>query len=210
MAFCIFGAGGHAKDLAGQIISEFGNNAIVCFVDEFSPGRMLLGLPVRSFDESTRLATSCEWLVAIGDPARRRQITERIARLGLVEGRFVSSRAYIAPNVMIGVGAQIFAGTALSVDATVGRGVIVNFNCSVSHDVSIGDFTTLSPSCSIAGRVQIESDAFLGIGVVSVNGTPDRPLTIGQGTLVGAGAVVTKSIPPGQRVVGIPARPHPG
>jgi len=37
-------------------------------------------------------------------------------------------------------------------------------------------------------------------------GTPDQPLVIGAGAIVGMGAVVTKSVPPGATVVGNPAR----
>ncbi len=37
-------------------------------------------------------------------------------------------------------------------------------------------------------------------------GTPNQPLVIGQGAVVGMGAVVTKSVPAGVTVVGNPAR----
>ena len=45
-----------------------------------------------------------------------------------------------------------------------------------------------------------------GTGAVIKQGTPDKPLVIGKGAVVGMGAVVTKSVPPGVTVVGNPAR----
>lgn len=51
------------------------------------------------------------------------------------------------------------------------------------------------------GRVTIEEDAFIGCNV-----TICSAVTIGKGAIVGAGSVVTKSIPPYQVWAGNPAR----
>jgi acetyltransferase-like isoleucine patch superfamily enzyme len=37
-------------------------------------------------------------------------------------------------------------------------------------------------------------------------GSPDKPLRIGAGAIVGMGAVVTKDVPDGATVIGNPAR----
>ncbi|GAB4376974.1 MAG: hypothetical protein Kow00121_25190 [Elainellaceae cyanobacterium] len=49
--------------------------------------------------------------------------------------------------------------------------------------------------------ITIEDDCWLGTGVRVLDG-----VTIGKGSIVGAGAVVTKSIPPYSVAVGVPAR----
>lgn len=49
--------------------------------------------------------------------------------------------------------------------------------------------------------VRIEDDADIGVGAVLLPG-----VTVGKGAQVGAGAVVTRDIPPYSVVVGIPAR----
>ena len=46
----------------------------------------------------------------------------------------------------------------------------------------------------------------IGAGAMIKQGTPDQPLVIGVGAIVGMGAVVTKSVPAGATVVGNPAR----
>ncbi len=49
--------------------------------------------------------------------------------------------------------------------------------------------------------ILIEDDCWLGTGVRVLDG-----VTIGRGSIVGAGAVVTKSLPPYSIAVGVPAR----
>jgi acetyltransferase-like isoleucine patch superfamily enzyme len=50
--------------------------------------------------------------------------------------------------------------------------------------------------------ITIESEAFIGAGVVVLPG-----IKIGEGAVVGANSVVTKDVPPWTVVVGIPAKP---
>ena len=56
-------------------------------------------------------------------------------------------------------------------------------------------------SAYIAGRVKIENFASIG-----ANSTILPDITIGQGAIVGAGAVVTKNVKPYEVVAGNPAR----
>lgn len=51
------------------------------------------------------------------------------------------------------------------------------------------------------GEVHIEDDVFIGLNVIICNS-----VTIGKGSIIGAGSVVTKDIPPYQCWAGNPAR----
>ena len=51
------------------------------------------------------------------------------------------------------------------------------------------------------GPIVIEDDAWLGLGVIVLDG-----VTIGRGAVIGAGAVVTGDVPPYAIAVGVPAR----
>ncbi len=63
------------------------------------------------------------------------------------------------------------------------------------------------PTCGIMTQgiirkgIAIEDDCWLGTGVKVLDG-----VTIGRGSVIGAGAVVTKSIPPYSVAVGVPAK----
>jgi acetyltransferase-like isoleucine patch superfamily enzyme len=52
-----------------------------------------------------------------------------------------------------------------------------------------------------ANGIKIEDDVWLGIGTTVLDG-----VTIGKGSVIGAGAVVTKDIPPYSIAVGVPAK----
>ncbi len=69
----------------------------------------------------------------------------------------------------------------------------------VAHDSS---YHCINPKIPIlAGKVIIRKNAYIGAGAIILPG-----VTIGERSIVAAGAVVTKDIPPGVIVAGIPAR----
>jgi maltose O-acetyltransferase len=84
---------------------------------------------------------------------------------------------------------------------------------SIGSDVHIGAHCTISsvthptdPDERRTGRlefapVRIEDGAWLGAGAIVLPG-----VTVGRDAIVGAGAVVTRDVPPGDTVLGVPAR----
>lgn len=102
-----------------------------------------------------------------------------------------------------------------------GKGVYANFNLTLVDDTHIymGDYTMLGPNVTIATAghpilpelrekgyqynmpVKIGRNCWLGAGVIVLPG-----ITIGDNTVIGAGSVVTKDIPPNVVAVGNPCR----
>jgi acetyltransferase-like isoleucine patch superfamily enzyme len=58
-----------------------------------------------------------------------------------------------------------------------------------------------------AGRVIIGSKVWIGPHAVIAASAPGQVLTIGEGSVIGAGSVVVKDIPPFTFVGGVPAKP---
>ena len=211
--FCVFGASGHGFAIATALHQHFGAlgaGSFVAFVDDVRGGRgeTFEGVPILSFEEWRRSYRHLPCLVGIGSPSGRRAVVERMEAAGArFERVYDRLPATAYPYVRFGEGAFVGWGIFVGPLTVIGRHVQVLTNCSIGHDVTIGEFTTICPSCTISGYVDIGPDVFLGAGTIVVNGRQGRPLRIGAGAVLGAGSVVTKDVPAGARWSGNPARP---
>jgi len=97
-------------------------------------------------------------------------------------------------------GATIFCSNSI----TIGDHVLVGANASI-YDT---DFHPLGPNArrndakATTAPVTIEDDVWLGASSIVLKG-----VTIGQGSVIGAGSVVTHDIPPFTLAGGVPAKP---
>jgi virginiamycin A acetyltransferase len=142
------------------------------------------------------------------------------ARLGpcaKVSPRAKLGRTCYLGNVSVAGGVQIGYGTLVN-SGIIDSGIIGRY-CSIAYDVHIGptehasENWTTSPylalkiersdeSAIAAKRAPIiQDEVWIGCKAIILRG-----VTIGQGAVIGAGAVVTKDIPPYEIWAGVPAR----
>jgi len=81
--------------------------------------------------------------------------------------------------------------------------VKVNMGAQIHHDCRIGSFSTIAPGACLLGAVTVGEEVFVGANATVL---PHR--RVGSHAVVGAGAVVTKDVPEGATVTGVPAREH--
>lgn len=133
----------------------------------------------------------------------------------------------------IGDGTRVWAFAHVLPGARIGRDCNVCDHVFVENDVVVGDRVTLKCGVQLWDGIRIEDDVFIGPNATFTNDPMPRSrkhlakypetvvrkgasiganatilpgLTIGQYAMVGAGAVVTHSVPPYAVVVGNPAR----
>jgi len=118
----------------------------------------------------------------------------------------IAKAAYLAAFKMV----EITTGVSLPAHARIGKGfyighfgniiihpdTVMGERCSISHGVTIGVLGGDRP-----GVPRLGNDVYVGSGAKILG-----PVTIGDGAVIGANAVVVKDVPAGATAVGVPAR----
>lgn len=206
----IYGASGFGKEvmpLVRQHYSQLNQDNIV-FIDDGGRLEQLDGYKVLSYQQfMQRPANQKAVTIAIADSQVREKLNAKLSQDNIEIINVIANNALQYDNITMGKGSIICGFVHLTSNIKIGKGFHANIYSYIAHDCVIGDFVTFAPRVSCNGNVHIEDHAYIGTGAVLRQGTPDKPLIIGKGAIVGMGAVVTKDVPAGVTVVGNPARP---
>lgn len=124
--------------------------------------------------------------------------------------------SHIMGGSVLGEGCNIGQNVVISPDVVLGKNVKVQNNVSVYTGVTCGNDVFLGPSCvftnvinprSAVNRKNQYARTYVGDGAtIGANATIVCGHDIGEYAFIGAGAVVTKDVPPYAMLVGNPAR----
>jgi UDP-2-acetamido-3-amino-2,3-dideoxy-glucuronate N-acetyltransferase len=149
------------------------------------------------------------------------------------ENAFVHPTALVEAGAVIGEGTRVWAFAHILPGAVVGKDCNICDHVFIEGNVQIGDRVTIKPGVQLWVGVTLEDDVFVGPNATFTNDLfprskdypAERPRTIvkrrasiganatilagtviGGNAMVGAGAVVTREVPPNAIVTGNPAR----
>jgi sugar O-acyltransferase (sialic acid O-acetyltransferase NeuD family) len=109
--------------------------------------------------------------------------------------------AFVSTSASVGRGSQILAQAAVCTGVSLGQDVIVNTAASVDHECVVADGCHVCPGARLAGCVRLDPFVTVGTGAVVL-----PRVHIGEGAVVGAGAVVLQDVRPYDVIAGNPAR----
>lgn len=202
----VYGAGGFGKevmDIARRQNAVTAQWTQICFVDDVRPERTRYNASLFPFAsaEVQSLMDSAAFVLALGEPAAREALGEKLRGAGARIACVVDPSTLIADSAVLGEGAVIAPFCSISSDARLGRHACVNTMAIVGHDVQVGDHSVISSMVNLGGGCVIGAGSYIGMGALIKEG-----VRIGSNVIVGMGSVVYADIPDDVIALGNPAR----
>ncbi len=140
------------------------------------------------------------FFIAMGDPKWRKHYAELIESKG---GRFytyISPKADVFENTVIGEGSYIAKWTSVSDNVSLGKHVILHAYTTLGHDAVVKDYGTLLSYVFLGGYTEVGLGSILNPKSMII---PHKK--IGNNVVVGAGSVVMRNVKDNITVIGNPA-----
>lgn len=203
----IYGAGGAGRELAFALSLDKNPDTawrIGGFVDDTERlwGQEVNGIPVFGGLEFLRNYSGNVAVSIVDDPKIRRNIISEIKRNGTIKfPTVICSKAIVSPFVEWGEGCILLPLNYIQPNIKFGDFVWVNGGNRIGHDVIIGSYTTIFSGILLGGDVLVGAGCVIGSGAIIL-----PKIRIGDGSIIGGGSVVSKDIPSGVIVAGVPAK----
>lgn len=204
----IIGAGGFGREvkcLIDDINSKEKQYEIIGFFDDnIEVGKSINGIKnLGSIESINNIDYNLNIALGVGVPEIKKKLISSINNTNIKFPNLIHPNVIKSTDdVAIGIGNIICAGNIITCNIDIQDFVTLNLSCTVGHDTTIKSYSSFMPSVNISGEVIIEENVYVGTGAKIINN-----LSIGTNTIVGAGAVVSKSLPENCTAVGIPAKP---
>jgi sugar O-acyltransferase (sialic acid O-acetyltransferase NeuD family) len=199
---------GETAEMAHGYFTHDSPETVVAFSadDQYVAEDRFCGLPVIGLSElpSAFPAETNRVFVAVSSTQLNRvraRLYDRVKAVGYECASYVSSKAFVWNNVVIGDNAFILENNVLQHRVRIGDNVILWSGNHIGHQSVIGDHCFVSSHVVISGFCAIGRSCFLGVNCCFADG-----VTVGEDAVVGMGAVVVRDLAGRGVYLGNPAR----
>lgn len=207
----IYGAGGLGREVAGGI-KRINNSSkgekweLVGFYDDrLEPGTQVshYGEVLGGMAELNKLKEPLALAIAVGSPSTRKLLFERITNPNISFPNLIApSFKILDPETFkIGRGNIIQDNCSATCDVTIGDFNVLNGSDILGHDDKIGNFNVIMPGVHLSGDVKIGECNLLGVNSVVL-----QQIKIGNNVTLGAGSVLMTKPKDGYTYIGTPAK----
>jgi len=159
-----------------------------------------------SNDDTYEIRNDDDFICAVGNGSLRKKIIEKMESRGAKFINLIHPTAEIADSVIFnGCGIVVYPHTIITANTVIGKGCIINMNCTIAHDVVMGEYCTISPACNITGICTLGNNVFMGVGSHII-----PSITLGDNIFVCAGSTIMTNFKKECKVIGTPARKAQG
>ena len=207
----IYGAGGLGREVAGGIerinnSRRSGKYELVGFYDDnIEPGTQVshYGTVLGGMNELNAIKEPMNLAIAVGTPKSRKLIFERITNPNISFPNLIApSFKVLDPSTFkIGKGNIIQDNCSATCDVTIGDFNVLNGSDLLGHDDVIGNFNVIMPGVHLSGEVKIGDCNLMGVDSVVL-----QQITIGNNVTLGAGSVIMTKPKDGFTYIGVPAK----
>jgi sugar O-acyltransferase (sialic acid O-acetyltransferase NeuD family) len=163
------------------------------------------GVPFKGpLEEWINFPDDVKFILAIGSYNTRMTRWSIVQRLSIPNNRFetiIHPSAKVYRDATLSPGCIVHYGSLINSKAIVGPHVLVSAMSMIGVENLIGEGALIASGVVTTTTVNIGSYSFVGAGAVI-----GPSIEIGEGSMVSAGAVVLRNVPPGESVLGNPAR----
>ncbi|WP_159006599.1 acetyltransferase [Bradyrhizobium sp. S69] len=181
-------------EVACEYFTRDSEYIVVAFAVEriYLKSELLLGLPVVPLDEiAVRFPPTDHYAYVAIVYSQLNRLRSRLLRaaeqIGYAMASYVSSRAFVWPNVTLGKHCFIFENNVVQPFVTIGDNVVLWSGNHIGHHSHIADNVFVSSHVVISGFCNVGSNCFLGVNVAVGNN-----VSIARDCWIGPGVVITQ------------------
>lgn len=142
-----------------------------------------------------------EFIIAVGEPAARRLLYDRVKEAGYQLATLVDETAVVSETSKISEGCIINAYAIVSSEVVIQENCMVMFQSIIGHHALIESHCIVCPKATVGGHSKVGRQTFLGLGSSMM-----QWVNIGNEAIIGLGSMVFRDVEDGATVVGNPAR----